>query len=80
MKRVQKFGKDIGSTLRIILGFIVMLTISCLDILSFTYVPWNLAVVLIGHPSLTQSDIRLTLIAVLYIVIRILGELIKKIR
>ena len=81
MKRVQKSGKYIGSTLgRVlgtILGFIIRLFINCLDMLSIFLVVGTISSIMVGYPSSSQIDIRETIVAVLYIILRILGDLIQ---
>jgi len=80
-KRVQKSGKDIGSTLGSIMGTVLgctaRLVISCSDMLSITFVAWALSSIVIGYPSWSQVDVRETIVAVLYIALRLLGYLIQ---
>lgn len=81
MKRVQNIGKDTGSTLGSIsgnvLGFTNRLAINCLDMLSIFLVVGTLSSIMIGYPSRYQVDIRETIVAVLYIVLRLLGDLVQ---
>ena len=77
MKRVQKFGKDICSTPGGILGFTTRLAINCLDMLSIFSVAWALSSIIVGYPSRSQVDVREIIVAVLYIILRLLGDLIR---
>jgi len=81
MKRVQKSGKDTGSTLGsllgMIFGFYCGLFIYCLDMFSLFSVIWALSSIIVGYPSSSQVDVRVTIVSVLYIILRIIGYLVQ---
>ncbi|QBJ03568.1 hypothetical protein HWC09_gp151 [Lactobacillus phage 3-521] len=78
MKRVQKPGKDMGSTLGGILGAVLGFTTRlALDMISLFYVSRALSSIIVGYPIRYQVDIRETIVAVLYIILRLLGDLVQ---